>query len=110
VAFVIEDGQPNIEFVRETLEYMRTKERYGIASVAVAGKKDFVQLCTADFLAHSRTSDQEWFDRLYDTGRVSHDQVTAAKIVRMSRQITEGLRRMKHERKLLRQKLTTDLD
>jgi len=64
IAFVIEAGQPNVDFVRETLEYMRTKERYRIASVAVAAKKKFVQLCTADFLAHSRTSEPGWFHNL----------------------------------------------
>src|SRR5262249_32023183 len=91
ITFVIESGQPNIEFVRQTLEYMQTKERYGIASVVVAGKKDFVQLCTADFVAHSRTSDGEWYQRLYESGRVSHDQITPEKLSRMSHRITEGL-------------------
>lgn len=102
VAFVIEGGQPNVEFVRETLEYMKTKQRLGIASVAVAKKKDFVQLCTADFVAHSRTSDEEWFQRLYDSGRVSQDRTTPEKIIRMSRQITEGITRLKQNRRSLK--------
>jgi hypothetical protein len=102
VAFAIEDGQPNVEFVRETLEYMKTKERFGIASVATASKKDSVQLCTADFLAHSRSSSEEWFGTFYDTGRVWQDHVTPEKVMRMSRQITEGLKRMKRNRRLLK--------
>jgi hypothetical protein len=79
VAFVIEEGQPNVAFVRETLEYMKTQERFGIASIATAGKKDFVQLCTADFLAHSRSSSEQWFEAFYGTGRVWQDHVTAEK-------------------------------
>jgi hypothetical protein len=102
VAFVIEDGQPNVEFVRETLEFMKCKERFGIASIAIASKKDFVQLCTADFLAHSRSSNGRWFDALYDTERVYQDHVTPERVVRMSRQLTEGIKRMKRERKLLK--------
>lgn len=102
IAFVLESGQPNVEFVRQTLEYMQTKERYRIASVAVANKKDFVQLCTADFVAHSRTSDEEWFGFLYDSGRVSQDHITSEKLARMSSQITEAVNRFKRNRRLLR--------
>ena len=102
VAFVVEDGQPNIEFVRSTLEYMMTKDRLGIASVAVAKKKDFVQLCTADFLAYSRSSDPEWSQAFANTGRVWEDQITHEKVFRMSRQITDGLKRKKRERRLLK--------
>ena len=100
VAFVIESGQPNVEFVRQTLEHMQTKERFGITSVAVAKKTDFIQLCTADFVAHSRTSDEEWYRRLYDSGRLSQDHTPPEKLVRMSRQITEGLKRLKQKRRL----------
>ena len=102
VVFVVEGGQPNVGYVKEVLEYMRTRERFGIESVAVSNKNDFVQLCTADFLAHSRSSDHEWFERLYDTGRVSQDRITPEKVIRMSGQITEGLKRMRQNRCLLK--------
>jgi hypothetical protein len=98
VAFFIENGQPNVNFVKQTLEYMKTRERSGVASVAVVQKKDFVQLCTADFLAHSRSSDKPWFDTLYNTGNVFQDHITPQKIARMSRQITDGFRRIKNKR------------
>jgi len=104
VAFVIESGQPNINFVRETLEYMQTKERYGIESVTVAQKKEYVQLCTADFVgvAHSRTSDENWYQRLYDSGRVSHERVTPEKLGRMSGQISQNLKRLRQRRRSLK--------
>jgi hypothetical protein len=102
VSFVIEEGQPNVEFVQSALDYMKTKDRYGIASVAVAKKKDCVQLCTADFVAHSTSTDNEWFGHLWDTGRLSQEHITAEKLTRMSLQITEGLRLMRRERRLVR--------
>lgn len=105
IAFVIEAGQPNVNFVRETLEYMQTKERYRIASVAVAPKEKFVQLCTADFLSHSRTSEPEWFSNLHATNHVWIDEIGPEKIVRMSKQISTGIWRMRKER----QKLKKDL-
>jgi hypothetical protein len=104
VALVIEGGQPNVEFVGQALEYMRTKERFGIASVAIANKKEFVQLCTADFVAHSSTSHEEWYQRLNASGRLSQDHTPPEKLVRMSRQITEGIRRIKQNRRLFKKR------
>lgn len=64
VSFVLEDGQPNIEWVRRTLIGMM--QEYPIASVTVAKKTDFPQLHPADFLAHSRaTTDRQWMHRLF---------------------------------------------
>jgi hypothetical protein len=88
VAFVVEAGQPNVDWIRRVLEHMQNREWYGsdlgIASVAVATKEDFVQLCTADFLAHSRTSSPKWFERLYDSGNVFQEHITAEKLARIS--------------------------
>ena len=75
VKFFIESGQPNVNYVNRAIQHMQTKERFGIASVTVAKKKDFVQLCTADFVAHSYTSDPEWYQRLFKSGRLSQDHV-----------------------------------
>ena len=49
VAYVLEDGQPNVEHV---IRAIRTLVGPDAASVACAGKKDFVGLQVADFLAH----------------------------------------------------------
>jgi hypothetical protein len=106
VAFVIEDGQPNSEFVREVLEGMKAKHRFGIASVATASKRDFVELCTADFLAHSLTSDPTWFTRLRDSGLVAEDHITPARMKKMSAELTEKRRILKHQKNLLKRQRT----
>jgi len=102
VAFTIENGQPNLDFVRETLEYMGSKDRYGISSVSVASKNDFAELYPADFLAHSRTSSEDWYQALLGTGRIWEDCITAEKVARMSKQMSEGLKKMRHERQKLK--------
>ena len=99
ISFVIEGGQANVDYIRSALEYARMRERLGIASVAVANKKDFVQLCTADFVAHSCSRENEWFARLWDTGRLSKSFISAERLVQMSEQIGEGQKRLKLERK-----------
>jgi len=50
VAFVLEDGQPNANWVQRILIAMM--QRFPIASVTIAKKRDFPQLHTADFLAY----------------------------------------------------------
>jgi hypothetical protein len=98
IAFMIEAGQPNVNFVRETIEYIQSKKRYRIASVAVVPKKKFVQLYTADFLSHSRTSEPEWFWNLQRTDHVWTDEIGAEKIIRMAKQVSAGIKRMRWER------------
>jgi hypothetical protein len=69
VAFVIEDGQPNVEYVRATLERLIGNDDFNVASVAVAKKRDFVPLQAADFLAHVfGTNQSDWFPRLLGDG------------------------------------------
>jgi len=53
VGFVIEDGQPNIEYVRKTLDAMIGVEDLSIASVTIAKKRQFIPLQAADLLAHA---------------------------------------------------------
>jgi hypothetical protein len=103
IAFMIEAGQPNVNFVRETLEYMQAKQRYRIASVAIVSKKKFVQLSTADFLSHSRTSEPGWFFNLQQTDHVWTDEVGPEKILRMSKQLSDGIKRMRIERQRLKE-------
>ncbi len=100
VAFVIEGGQPNVRWIKEVLEDMRAKPKYGIAYVVVANKHDFVQLYTADFLAHSCTSDQEWFGRLYSTGLVRKQRIDAARIRKMSIDLTQRHKVLKRDKRL----------
>lgn len=49
IAYILEDGQPNIEHV---LRMIRTEIGADAAAVACAGKRDFIGLQAADFLAH----------------------------------------------------------
>lgn len=102
VAFVIEDGQPNARFIQQVLDGMKERERLGIASVTLASKKDFVQLCTADFLAHSCTSEPEWFRTLVDSGLVANDYITSERMVRMSNQLLHKYKLMKYNQGLLK--------
>jgi hypothetical protein len=101
VAFIIESGQSNVEFIRQVLEGMKAKERFGVASVAVASKEDFVQLCTADFLAYSRTSDQGWFEEFVASGLVAEDYVTPERLVRMSDDLLRRYKILKRTKQLL---------
>lgn len=94
VAFVIEAGQPNVEWVRGVLEHLQARQEFrgtdlGITAVATAKKQDFIQLCTADFLVHSRTSDPDWFERLHDTGKVWQEHITAEKLAGLSEHLGE---------------------
>jgi hypothetical protein len=103
VAFIIESGQPNIEWIKSVLEYMKAKERFGIASVAIATKKDFVQLCAADFLAHSKSADPAWYQRFFDTRRVSQAHLKSDKLKDICQQIEEGLMDMKRQKQKAKQ-------
>lgn len=49
IAYVLEDGQPNVEHV---MRVIRTLTGGDAASVACAGKRDFTGLQAADFVAH----------------------------------------------------------
>jgi hypothetical protein len=102
VAFVIEGGQPNAEWIREVLEGMKEKPRYGITSVAVVKKHDYVQLYTADFLAHSCTSNQDWFQRFRGTGRVLEDHITPNRMRKMSDDLVKRYKILKRNKELLR--------
>ena len=57
-AFVLEQGQPNLRWVKEILEAMMD---FGepISSVTSAKKKDFIELHPADFVSHAACSHQD---------------------------------------------------
>ena len=49
VSFVLEQGQPNLSFVKSMLEDAMDVGEWCVASVASAQKSDFIELHTADF-------------------------------------------------------------
>ena len=95
VAFIIEDGQPNIGFVRDTLESMIGDEVFNVAAVTVARKQDFVPLQAADFLSHCCSIDRiEWLRRLVGDGygHALQGHLTRADLVRLSGQMEQAWR------------------
>jgi hypothetical protein len=63
----VESGQPNTEWIERVLKALSFTDefKHSIAAVAVAKKSDFVQLHTADFFAHTwSTQDRIWMPRL----------------------------------------------
>ena len=98
VSFVIEKGQPNAAYVEAVLKAMGEDDSYEIASVALAGKSDFRQLVTADFLAHSKSTGNEWFRVLYESGLVGQEQLTPAKLERISSQVSSLVKRHRNQR------------
>lgn len=102
VSFVVEKGQPNAEYVERVLKALMDDQHYGIASVASVGKREFVQLVTADFLAHSRGTSNAWYDRLYKTGRVAEAHLTPELLEKSSTEVKVIIGRHQRERSRLK--------
>ena len=108
VAFVLEDGQANVEFVRATLEDMIGDDAFNVAAVAVAKKRAFVPLQAADFLSHCvSTGDRIWLERLLGDGygRALSGQLTGDKLTELAASADEAWRQhryRKHQAKLAR--------
>lgn len=92
VAFVIEDGQPNVLWAQRLL--LAFMEEYPtIASVTVTSKSNTPQLHPADFLAHSRsTTDKVWMDRLFAKGRCREMVISADIFARTSEEVKRLIR------------------
>ncbi len=61
ISVVLEQGQPNLSFVKRVLEGMIEAGEHGLAAVASARKSDFIELHAADFISHAgSTHDVEW--------------------------------------------------
>jgi hypothetical protein len=91
VSLVLEDGQPNVEWVRRFLLMMM--HDYPIASVTVAKKADVPLLHTADFLSHSRTAtDKPWMDKLFAKNRVWEQKVEGDQLLDVSRDVAKILK------------------
>jgi len=98
VSFVIEQGQPNAEYVERVLNALSEDNTQGIKSVALVQKRSFRQLATADFVAHSRSTSNPWLKRLLDGGGVLESQITAAQLHKISNQVSLLAKRYKYER------------
>jgi len=105
VAFVLEDGQPNVSWVQRLLLAFMA-EYPTIASVTVVSKGSTPQLHPADFLAHSRnTTDTPWMNRLFAKGRAREMPIEAELFARTSEEVRRLLRenrRRKAKEKLAR--------
>jgi hypothetical protein len=88
VALALEDGQPNANFVRDTLLKIMNDPEEPISSVTLEKKDGCIFLQPADFLSHTcSTHDIEWLERLFDTGNVSHAHFNAEQINHASKEI-----------------------
>jgi len=104
VAVVIEDGQPNVEFVVRTLGLL-IGSTHNVASVTIAKKSDFLPLQTADFLAHcGATYQRDWLEILIGegAGRAYHGHYDKRALQRISRGIDNLWKRAKHQKQQAR--------
>lgn len=103
VSVVLEQGQPNLSFVKRILEGMMDAEEFSIVAVASARKEDFIQLHAADFVSHvASTHDVTWMQRLFDAGRLQHAHVTEKMIIETSPQVRTLINRARNSRRLAR--------
>jgi hypothetical protein len=105
VAVVIEDGQPNIRFVKETLEEMIGDEAFNIAAVTIARKRDFVPLQAADFLSHCCSLDRmEWLRGLIGDGygQALQGHYTPDDLRRLSQQMEEAWKQRRYGKRQAR--------
>lgn len=99
VSFVLEEGQPNLQWVNEVLQAMVNDDRWCIASVTAAKKTDFIELHAADFVSHiSSAHEKEWLEKLFDAGRLKMGHITEEMIRDSGPQVTELFRRARHLR------------
>jgi hypothetical protein len=98
-AVVLEQGQPNLSFVRRILEDMMDAGQLCISSVTSAKKVDFIELHPADFVSHcGSTYDKSWLTRLMDAGRLQHGHVTRAMLEGVAPVLTAMVKKAKNER------------
>ena len=100
VAYVLEDGQPNIEHVMKVIKTLIGPDA---ASVSRAAKRDYLGLQAADFLAHqSAALDQGlvWLQQLLGDGhgQVMWGHLDAGGIEKASVGMAQLLRRHRHQK------------
>jgi hypothetical protein len=93
LSIVLEQGQPNIDFVKRMLEFMMYKDFACIAAVATARKSDFIELHAGDFASHlGSTNDKPWMQRLFDSKRLAMTYINQEHIVRTSATVKSLIR------------------
>lgn len=99
VSVVLEQGQPNLSFVKGVLEGMIGSSYWSVVAVSVAKKSDFIEMHTADFLSHVASShDVQWMQRLFDRDRLVQGHVTEEMLKEASPQVSELFRRARAAR------------
>ncbi len=102
-SFVLESGQPNLEFVQGILEYMMKSREWCIAAVAKANKEDFIELHCADFVSHICSShDTLWMGKLFELGILRHGHLTSKDLEDASANATMLFQKSKTVRKALK--------
>jgi hypothetical protein len=107
VSFVLENGQPNIGFVKAILEtaMLEAGDWVHIASVATALKEDFIELHAADFFSHIvSTHNSPWIEKFGASNRMLFGHVTGERIEKMSPQIKSLIVKQRTKRRAERRR------
>jgi hypothetical protein len=98
-SFVFEQGQPNFDFVKRTLDYMMDSGEFCIASVTGAKKPDFIELHPADFVSHCASSyDKPPLERLFDAHLLKHGHIGEQELRDVAPHATMIVKRAKNQR------------
>jgi predicted transcriptional regulator len=99
-SFVLEQGQPNLSFVKGILEAMMDAGEC-VASVTSAKKSDFIELHPADFVSHCASSYLEhkpWLERLCAAGRLSHGHIDEQMLKNAAPEVTAIVKKARSQR------------
>jgi hypothetical protein len=98
-SFVLEQGQPNLDFVKRILEAMIDAGDPCVAAVASARKEQFIELHPADFIAHCGSShDKPWLQKLFDVDCLKHGHIGEKELMKLAPEITAIVKNAKNER------------
>jgi hypothetical protein len=98
-AFVLEQGQPNLNYVLKTLLYMLESGETCISSVTPARKADFIELHPADFVAHLASSgDRQWLDKLAAIHRLKRGDIPSDTLDNVGKELDILIAKAKRER------------
>ena len=105
VSFILEQGQPNLRFVKEVLESMLDTGDTRVASVSSANKNDFVELHTADFASHVASSyKRAWLEKLVERCNLKHCHHKPETFIEVSDVIKRLISRAREARRAVRKK------
>jgi len=98
-AFVFEQGQPNLNFVLETLLYMLDSGGTCISSITPAKKSDFIELHPADFVSHLASSnDNPWLQKLMDIHKLKRGHIKAKTLADIGPELKKMIATAKQKR------------